>query len=240
MIDSTLKKKSANVFYKGFGEFFSTPIISAMCQANPISAGLSSYIGGSYQQEQFKTLEKFIFLLDEKVKKIEAKNIDRDFIQSPDGQRIISKVFRAIISDNRKEKLEAMANLTSNVYTIFSVSNLTIDEKELYVGILDGLNALQLSILDRAMKEIKSRSGDQHRGFGWEEFGDHYEKKGITRALLLQSIRVLESNGLINTNTATIVEKDKTHFVTFFGEQFYAFISDVISQTTKVRTNTKD
>ena len=213
--------------YKNFLVFFSDPIIIGICQANPLAAGIAAYIGGSYQQEQFKTLERFIHLLDEKVRKIEEKYIDKDFVGSLDGQRIIGKVFKGILRDNRQEKLQAMANLTANIYTVYTHPKLTIDERELYVEILDGLNSLQLSIIQKAMIEIKSRTGDQHRGFGWEALGEHFERKGITRAILLQSISVLESNGLVNKNTATAVEIDKTHYITVFGEQFYAFINEV-------------
>jgi len=227
--EDTYLDRTSNAVYSSLGEFFSSPIISGLCQVNPISAGIASYIGGSYQQYRYKTLEDFLYLLDVNLKSVEEKYIDKAFIESPEGQRIIGKVFRAIQNDNRKEKLEAMANLTTNIYTVFTSRKVSFDEKELYVGILDGLNSLQLSILQKAMEDIKARVSNQHRGFGWEIMGEHYERKGITRALLLQSISVLESNGIVNKNTATISENDKTHFITFFGEQFYAFISHVIS-----------
>lgn len=214
--------------FKSFGEFFSDPKISGMCQAFPISSGIAAYIAGSYNQEQFKTLEAFLNLLNEKVKILEEKYIDKDFINSPEGQRIVGKILRSILSDNRKEKLEAMANLTTNVYIIYSRSKLTFDEKEIYVNILDGLNYLQLSTLQKAVIEIRERRENKHRGFSWEKFAVHYEKKGISKDVLLHSIRVLENNGLVNKNNATVTTVDQTHFLTTFGEKFYNYISELI------------
>src|SRR3989344_594276 len=106
--DKALEQASKHI-YTTLGEFFSDPFISGLCQVNPLAAGIATYIGGSYQQEQFKTLKNFLKLLDSKVKVIEEKYINKDFIQSPEGQRIIGKVFRGILNDNRQEKLEAMA-----------------------------------------------------------------------------------------------------------------------------------
>lgn len=116
-----------------------------------------------------------------------------------------------------------MSNLTANLYI---KSKLMVDEKEIYVDILDGLNILQLSILQNAVLQIRVRVNNQHRGFGWEEMQKQYEVKGITGALLLQAIRTLENNGLVNQNTAAIQDKDRTHYVTIFGEQFYNYISN--------------
>lgn len=208
--------------YRSLGEFFSNPDIAALCQANPLTAAISTYFGGNYQQEQFQTLTTFVHLLHSRLKTIEEKQIDKDFLESKDGKRILGKIFRSIVRDNRIEKLTAMTNLTLN---LFKKSKLGIDEREVYVDILDSVNVLQLSILQRAMLEIKSRTQNQHRGFGWEKLQKEYQSKGVTGALLLQSIRALESNGLVNQNDAQLQEQDQTHFVTFFGEQFYTFIT---------------
>lgn len=210
--------------FRSFGEFFSNPAISALCQINPISVGISTYLSGSYSQEQYETLTDFLHLLNSRVKSIEDKYITKDFLDSREGKRIIAKIFRSILRDNRKEKLIAMSNLTVNLYI---KSKLTIDEKELYIDILDVLNSLQLSILQNAVLIMRNRTDDKHRGLGWELIAKKYEQKGISKALILQSIRVLESNGLINQNNAIVGEADKTHFITDFGEQFYSYISYV-------------
>lgn len=217
----------SKVVFKGLGEFFASPDIAALCQAHPITAGVAAYFGGSFQQEQFDNMTTFIHLLHSRLKTVEKDKVDADFLESKDGKRIIGKIFRSISRDNRIEKLVAVSNLT--VY-LFQKSKLTVDEREVYVDILDNLNVLQLSILQRAMLDIKKRVTDPklnpHKGFGWEEIHKEYESKGVTGALLLQSIRVLESNGLVNQNTAIAQDQDQTHFVTFFGEQFYTFITD--------------
>lgn len=73
---------------------------------------------------------------------------------------------------------------------------------------------------------MRSRVKNKHRGLGWEIIAKKYQELGVSKPLVLQSIRALESNGLLNENTATIVESEQTHFVTDFGEQFYSYISD--------------
>lgn len=212
-----------NKRFSSLSEFFSEPGIQAACQAFPLTSMLATYLAGEYQREQFNNLGIFLNELNARFEKLESNVIDETFIKSTDGKRVMGKVFRSIIRDNRVEKIRAMANLTIN---IFRKSKITLDEREIYIGILDGLNTLQLSILDKAVYEIKSRKTETHKGFGWEKLQDEYSASGITGAVLLQSLSVLESNGLINTNTATIVQPDRTHFVTFFGEQFHAFIFD--------------
>ena len=215
------------VVFRNLGEFFANLDISSMCQLNSVTAAIANYFGGTYQQEQFENMATFIDLLSSRLRNVENQKIDKEFLESKDGKRIIGKIFRDISRDNRIEKLTAMANLTVN---LFQKSKLTIDEREVYVDILDNLNVLQLSILQRAMLEIKQRAADlranPHKGFSWEKVHKEYETKGVTGALLLQSIRVLESNGLVNQNNAPAQDEDQTHFVTFFGEQFYAFIAD--------------
>ncbi|HUW21111.1 MAG TPA: hypothetical protein VMW41_00410 [Candidatus Bathyarchaeia archaeon] len=213
--------------FRSLGELFSSPEISALCQAHPITAGISTYFGGTYQQEQFDNMVTFIHLLHSRLRSVEEGKVDKEFLNSKDGKRIIGKIFKSISRDNRIEKITAMSNLTVNLYT---KSKLAVDEKEIYVDILDNLNILQLSILQNAILKIKARTGNQRRGFGWEKMQKEYEAKGVTAALLLQSIRTLESNGLVNKNTAQLQEQDQTHFVTVFGEQFHAFISDPESQ----------
>lgn len=214
---------SSNVIIRSMGEFFAQPEIAALCQAFPLTAGIAAYFGGKYSQEQFETLTTFVHLLHSRLSTVEDKYIDKEFFESQNGKRIMGKVFRGIVRDNRKEKLEAMSNLTVNV---FMKSKMSIDEREIYVDILDSQNILQLSILQRSVLDMRNRSVNPHRGLGWEILFADYGKKGITKPLFLQSLRALESNGLINQNTATISEQDKTHFVTDFGEQFYDFVSD--------------
>jgi len=211
-----------DVIFKNLGQFFANPDIDTLCQAHPITSVIATYFGGNYQQEQFETLTKFVHLLHSRLQVVENSATDREFLESADGKRIFGKIFRSIVRDNRIEKLTAMANLTVK---LFQKSGLNIDEKEVYVDILDNLNVLQLSILQRAMLEIKSRTTNPHKGFGWEKLQKEYQSKGVTGALLLQSIRTLESSGLVNQNNAISVDEDQTHFVTIFGEQFYEFIS---------------
>lgn len=210
------------VVYRSLGEFFANPDIAALSQTNFLTAAIATYFGGNYQQEQFETLTTFVHLLHSRLKTIENSSMDKEFLESKDGKRMMGKIFKSITRDNRIEKLTAMTNLTVN---LFQKSKMVIDEREVYIDILDNLNVLQLSILQRAMAEIQSRTQNPHKGFGWEKLQKEYQTRGITGALLLQSLRALESNGLVNQNDAQIQEQDKTHFITFFGEQFYVSIT---------------
>lgn len=216
-------KKLKNSTFNSLGQFFSTPSINALCQANWLTASISTYFGDKYTQEQYETLTTFTHLLHEKLRGIDETYIDKEFFETETGKRIIGKIFKGVVRDNRIEKINAMANLTVNLYV---KSKVNVDEKEVYVDILDNLNSLQLSILEKAIIDMESRKENHHRGFGWEIIYKEYEKKGVSSGLLLQSIRTLENTALVNKNSATIQEVDKTHFITEFGEQFYRFVSD--------------
>jgi len=223
-----MQESKIKPFIKSLQEFFSIPSISAVCQAHPIMAGIAAFLGQRFSQEQYETLEDFMHLLNERVRQVENRCIGKGFLETRDGRRIIGKVFKSVVRDNRKEKLLAMANLTINLYY---KSKLSIDEKELFVDILDGLNSLQLSILQKAVIDMNARKNKQgfHRGLGWELLAQDYIKMGVSKSLLLQSIRVLESNGMINQNNASIVQVDQTHYITDFGELFYYFISNPLT-----------
>lgn len=185
------------------------------------------FFAAAYAQQQYETMLDFLQLLDSQVKTIKRDSLDKGFPETPEGKRIIGKVLRDILRDNRAEKLQAMTNLTINIQL---KSKLSVDEKELYVDILDTLNSLQLSILEKSIRDMRARTNPTHRGLGWEIIAHEYGAKGISKPLVLQAIRTLESNGILNENTATVSQQDQTHFITDFGEQFYDFISEVLQE----------
>lgn len=218
-------KISAKQTFRNFNEFISNPFVTALCQSNPLSAVISTYFVSSFQQEQYQSILDFMDILNIKVQAIKDKTLQIDFFETHDGKRILGKIFRSITRDNRLEKLEAMATLATNISNSTTIS---VDEKEIYIDILDKLNSLELLILNEGVREMKKRTGNIHRGFGWENEFIKFQNKGISKPLFLKSVRTLESNGLINENSATIVEQDKTHFITDFGEQFNNYISEVL------------
>lgn len=220
--------QAKKIIFRSLGEFFANPDIAALCEIHPVTAGIAQYLGGNYAQEQFETLTDFVHLLHARLQTAENKKIDKGFLETKEGKRMIGKAFRAVVRDNRKEKLEAMANLIVNLQYN---SRLSVDEKELYIDILDTLNSLQLSILGKAVNDMRTRTDSHpHRGLGWELLYKQFQQLKISKALFLQSIRTLESNGLINQNNTTLQETDRTHFITDFGEQFYDFISTVLKE----------
>lgn len=220
-------EKINRLLVQSLGQFFAKPDISALCQSHPLLAGLSAYFGGQFSQEQYENLERFVYSVHSRLISVENKYIDKDFYESSDGKRIVGKIFRSIVRDGRQEKIEAMSNLTVN---IAMKSKFRVDEKEVYVDILDGLNVLQLSVLQRSVIDMRNRTENKHRGLGWELVFEDYGKKGISKPLFLQSIRTLVSSGLINENNSMVGERDQTHFVTDFGEQFYDFTSNLLDK----------
>jgi len=220
-------KTIAKQTYRNFNEFISDPSVTALCQLTPISAVISTYFVSSFQQEQYQSILDFMDILNKKVQSIDNKTFFKvDVFETIDGKRMLGKGLRSITRDNRIEKLEAMANLVMN---IVGNTNISFDEKEIYIDILDKLNSLELLILCEFVKVIKIRNVDYLRGIGWEKEFVKFKNKGISKSLFSKSIRTLESNGLINKNDATVVTEESTHFVTEFGEQFYNYISEVIS-----------
>lgn len=218
-------KLLAKQTYRNFSEFVSNSAVVALCQSNPLSAVISTYIVSSFQQEQYQSIIDFMDILNIRVQAISDKTFNLDIFETQDGRRMLGKILRSITRDNRLEKLEAMANLVAN---ISNSSLISVDEKEIYIDILDKLNSLELCILNEGVKEMRQRSENTHRGFGWENEFKKFQRKGISKPLFLKSIRTLESNGLINENSATVVEQDKTHFITDFGEQFNNYVSEII------------
>lgn len=215
---------------KTLEELFSLPGVLALSQFEPLIVGkIATYFSTKYTQEQFEIMADYIELIAKKVKNVEKNLVDRRFLESSEGRRIMGKSFKSIVRDNRKEKLEAMANIAVNLNI---KTDLTIDEKELYVDILDSLNTLQLAIMKKGVDEMKERNYD-HRGLGWEIHADHFEKKGISKPLLLQSVRVLESNGLLNQNNAQVSEANRSHYITDFGEKFTDFVSSLLTRKSK-------
>lgn len=224
---SNVLAKIGEIKFTSWQDFWTSPTIVGLSQSNPITAVIGGYFAAAYAQQQYETIYEFLQLLDSQVKTINQKYVDKDFPNTPEGKRIIGKVLRDILRDNRKEKLQAMANLTINIQL---KSKLSIDEKELYVDILDVLNSLQLSILQKAVIDMRNRQSNKHRGFGWEGLATEYAAKGISKPLVLQSVRTLESNGLVNENNVPLKEAGQTHFVTDFGEQFYDFVSTTLQE----------
>lgn len=210
------------------GQVFSDPRVQAISQANLVTAAMSTYFGGKYAKDQFENILLLVEKVKIRVENINDRFIDKSFFDSKDGRRLAAKIIEGVFKDGRKEKVDAAANLISNLQLKSKVS---IDEKELFVEILDGLNPLQISILFRVVNDMRGRwDGSKHRGFGWEILAKDYVQKGVGSYLLLQSIRSLESNGLVNKNEADARDSDQTHFITEFGEKFHDFICDVLRE----------
>jgi hypothetical protein len=206
--------------------------VAATVIANPLVAGgiagFMALLTTAVAQDQNEANQEFMEGLYAQVQTIQQKYIEESFFDSKDGRRIMANMIRAVRKDSRKEKIRAMIHLGRN---LLLKSRLSVDEKELYVQTLDILNPFQLAILKRVVDDMRARKEDPHRGFGWETFREDYSKKGISQSILLQAIRVLESNGLVNANTATIrANVHQTHFISEFGEQFCDFCTSALEE----------
>lgn len=195
-----------------------------------VGVGLSAFtalVKSAIQNDENSAEQEFMHMLHSKVARIEARYLDETFFNKLEGRVLISKLLASARKDFRDAKIQAMVNLATN---FMMKTKLTFDEKELFVYTLDSLNPLQLSILQVVVSNMILVNKKRHRGFGWELLVKDYEAKGISKSVMLQSIRVLESNGLVNQNSGVSHEVDQTHFITDFGEQFIEFCNSALSQ----------
>jgi len=203
------------------GQLTPEPVVKGI---STIISVISSLASQSYQDDRLEAKKTFDLEISKRFSKIEQSKIDINFLNSREGVRLLAHIMRIIYKDSRKEKIIAATHLTTKL--ILS-SKLTIDEKELFVETLDRLNVLQLSVLESVVYQMWARSGNPHRGFGWESLANEYEKRGVKKSLLLQSISTIESLGLVNKNHATVTTKDQTHFITEFGEEFVRYCTEI-------------
>ncbi len=212
---------------KDIGKAVSNPRVQAIAQVHPFFAGITTLVTAEYQKDQEEAVTSMLHSLDAKLKTIDSRYIDETFLKSREGRRLMALLVGIVLRDGRKEKIRTATLLAFNLRL---KSRLTIDEKELFVHVLDQTNPLQLSILKRAVIDMRQRER-KHRGLGWEMLRDEYHERGVKALIFSQALRVLESNGLINQNTGTVHEKDQTHFITEFGEQFCDFCTEALEET---------
>lgn len=197
------------------------PIISGGAS---VGSALLTYVAGSYQSDQHDALNEYLHQLDLRTQHLDHKKIDETFLYSKDGRRLIARIMRLVYRDSRKEKIVAASHLTTKLITS---NRLSVDEKELFVETLDSINVLQFSILQYATIQMWQRIDRQHRGFDWGKMAIKYQDKGIKQSLIHQSLKSLESLGLVNQNTATVTDVDQTHFITEYGSEFITFCSEI-------------
>ncbi len=202
-------------------QLYPNPMVSG---AATVGSAFLSYVAQSYQDDQLQASNEYLAELNKRLTNLDGMKIDEAFLYSRDGRRLISKIMRMVYRDSRKEKIIAASHLTKKL--IIS-SRLSIDEKELYVETLDSLNVLQLSILQFVTVQMWQRYSNPHRGFDWKKLASEYEIRGVKESLTSQSIRALDSAGLVNANTATVTGIDQTHFVTNYGEELVQFCTDI-------------
>lgn len=222
------------------GKFASNKALQAATQAaqafpDPMVSGgatiggaLLNYVAQSYQSDQQDALNEYLHQLDLRTQHLDDKKIDETFLYSKDGRRLIARIMRLVYRDSRKEKIIAASHLTTKLITS---NRLSVDEKELFVETLDSLNVLQLSILQYVTIVMWQRTQNPHNGFDIGKVAKHYGDKGVKLHLLHQSVKSLESLGLVSENTAMVKDVDRTHFISDYGVEFIQFCTDLRKET---------
>lgn len=210
------------------GEVASHPLVQALSQGHPVLAGITALVSTQYQRDQEEAVTTMLHGLHAKLQNIESRYIDETFLETSDGRRLMAHLVGVVLRDSREEKINSAIALAVNLRIR---SRLTVDEKELFVHTLDQLNPLQISIIKRVVTDMRERGDEHNRAFGWESLRNEYQSRGIKPTVFSQALKVLESNGLINRNTAMAQEVGRTHYITEFGEEFSDFISDILDNS---------
>lgn len=203
----------------------------AQVHPNPLVSGgatiggaVLNYVAQSYQEDQQEATKEYLHELDLRFQRLEDKKIDETYLYSRDGRRLIARIMRLVYRDSRKEKIVAASHLTQKLITS---SRLSVDEKELFVETLDALNVLQLSILQFVTVQMWLRTENPHNGFDAGKLATEYSTRGVKLPLVHQSLKSLESLGLVSANLATVKGIDQTHFVSDYGAEFIQFCTDL-------------
>ncbi|HEX7017681.1 MAG TPA: hypothetical protein VF209_02120 [Patescibacteria group bacterium] len=223
-ISSTIGKIASNKAVQLSGQL-------AQAHPNPIVSGSATfasailgYVAQSYQEDQQQAANEYLFELDRRLNNLDQTKVDEEYLYSRDGRRLIARIMRLVYRDSRKEKIIAASHLTKKLIT---ANRMSIDEKELFVETLDSINVLQFSILQYVTIQMWQRIDRPHKGFDWGKIATKYQDKGIKQSLIHQSLKSLESFGLVIENTATVKDVDQSHFVTDYGSDFITFCTDI-------------
>lgn len=206
------------------------PIVKALSQISVFTAPVNSLFSGEYSRLKEEELLTVVHSLHSKIQTIEQKYVDKDFFSSYDGKRAFGMAFSSLLKDSRKQKLEAMSNLLVNLSL---KSNVSYDERLLFLDILDSLNPFQLTVLGR-IYEFNKENSPNLRKIEPSGIADYFADKGIDRQLTLQAISILANNYILNRDSSPVLGGGGlTHHFTDFGEKFYIFISTVLDKNSE-------
>lgn len=208
-------------------EVATLPPVQALSQGSPISAAINSLFSGEYHQKKQEEMEEVFHLLHSKLRVIEDRYLDKEFFSTDQGKRTFAMAFRSLLKDSRKQKIQSMSTLLTNLSI---KSKLSFDERELFIDILDALNPYQLTVLGRIYEHIKEVKPIPRR-FEPSGIASYFKDKGIDEQLTHQAISVLSTYFIVNKgNGATIGDGGLQHYFTDFGEKFYSFITQVLTE----------
>lgn len=200
--------------------------VQALSQINWISAAVNSLLSGEYHRKKQDELEDFFHLLHSKLLIIEGRYVDKEYFSTDQGKRAFAMAFRSLLKDSRKEKIQSMSTLLTNLAI---KSKLTFDERELYIDILDDLNPFHLVVLGRIYEFIKENKPVPRR-FEPSGIASYFKDKGIDEQLTHQAISILSTYFIVNRgNGGTIGDGGLQHYFTDFGEKFYDFITRILT-----------
>lgn len=203
------------------------PIVKAFSQLTPFSSAANSLFSGEYQRIKQEELLDVVHHLHSKIQDIDKKYIDKDFYATYEGKRAFAMAFSSLIRDSREQKIKAMSNLLVNITL---KTNMTYDERLLFLDILDGLNPFQLTVLGR-IYEFNKENRPNLRKIEPGGIADYFADKGISKQLTYQAISILANNYILNRDSSPVLGGGGlTHHFTDFGEKFYIFISTVLDK----------
>lgn len=223
------------------GEVGSTPavqggltLVGLLASTNPFAAlaagvGSAALVGFSaaYQQKQMKGIKEYFHLIEMELARLRKKATDTTlFFSTEEGQRMIYKAMTSVASDVRKEKIKALALLTTHIGLDKDISEL---EKGAYLDTLDAMNPLQIVYLREAFESFRWRNQNGMRFYDYEDVKRGMLEAGVTEGLTTQTVVALSALGLLKEWSAPIKETGKTHILTQFGENFFRFISEEYS-----------
>jgi len=201
--------------------------VQALSQLDPVSAAINSLFTGEYNRKKQEEITNALHKLHSKLQTVEKKYIDEDFYNTEKGKRGFTMGFASLIKNSRKQKINTMSNLLTNLTLKTKVS---YDERELFVDILDALNPFHLTVLGR-IYEFNKESKPSLRKFQTSGMASFFEDKGIDPQLTHQAIAILANHYLVNRGTSpTIGGGGLTYHFTEFGERFFNFISEVLKE----------
>lgn len=169
----------------------------------------------SYYQQ---ALIDLVLEISKKVEKLEegvAKLQFEQRVSSREGYVLSLRIVDAVI--RQPDKAELLGKYFVNALS----SDLAQESISAYMDVVEQLRPLDIRILHGAVNAKRKNTQEGDRKFSWHDVNKDMPE--VDAGVFHHGVRKLETLALINQNDAPI--KEKTHFLTSFGESVYDFFS---------------